>query len=267
MSARLSVSSWTLHPVLGSPLFWGVGTEPAGAPPSGLPLQELPAQIAGTGINTFELTHFHLPTLDTLYLAQLRENIEDAGLELWSFLVDDGDITGPEAARDEEWIADFFPVARQLGAKCVRVIAGKAAPTGPALAQSRAALGRLAAQAATHQLRLLTENWFDLLSTPRAVHSLLDGIDVGLNFDFGNWTGPQKYYDLAQIVGIAEGSHAKAHFENDEIDEGDFERCLQLLRDAGFDGPLTLVCDNATDRWRAVAQAKAIAERYLERGI
>ena len=263
MSARLSVSSWTLHPELGSPAFWGVGQTVPGPASSGLPLLELPQRIAGAGIGSFELTHFHLPSTDSDYLSQLKAAIDDAGLELWSFLVDDGDVTGPNAARDEAWIENFFPIAHQLGAKCVRVIAGKAAPTDESLAQSRAALGRLAEKAAAFHLRLLTENWFDLLSTPEAVHRLLDSLDVGLNFDFGNWTGEGKYYALAQIAGIAEGSHAKAHFENDEIDAGDFERCLQLLRDAHFDGPYTLVCDNATDRWAAVAQAKAIAERYL----
>lgn len=263
MSARLSVSSWTLHPELGSPSFWGVGQAAPGPAHGGLPLLELPQRIADAGIGTFELTHFHLPALDPEYLSQLRGAIERADVELWSFLVDDGDVTGPNAARDEAWIESLFPVARQLGAKCVRVIAGKAAPTDESLAQSRAALGRLAEKAASSNLRLLTENWFDLLSTPEAVHTLLDGLNVGLNFDFGNWTGEGKYYALAQIAGIAEGSHAKAHFENDEIDAGDFERCLQLLRDAHFGGPFTLVCDNATDRWAAVEQAKAIAERYL----
>ena len=100
-------------------------------------------------------------------------------------------------------------------------------------------------------------------STPEAVHAVLDGTSVGLNLDFGNWTGPGKYEALARIAPLAEGSHAKAHFNDGDIDADDFKRCLQLTRDAGFSGPYTLVCDNAEDRWLALAQAKAIAERYL----
>lgn len=263
MSARISISSWTLHPVLGSPPFWGVGEQPPGAPSAGLPLLHLPQRIADAGIKTMELTHFHLPTLDEGYLAELRGAIESAGVELWSFLVDDGDVTGPNGERDEKWIASLLPVATELGARCVRVIAGKAGPTAERLAHSRIVLERLVEKASAQGLHLLTENWFDLLATPEAVHAVIEGTNVGLNFDFGNWTGPGKYDALAQIAELAEGSHAKAHFEDEEIDAIDFKRCLQLLRDTDFSGPYTLVCDNAEDRWQAVAQAKAIAERYL----
>jgi len=145
----------------------------------------------------------------------------------------------------------------------VRVIAGKAAPTPENLAQSRTALTRLAATSPQFQVRVLTENWFDLLSTPEAVHELMQGLNVGLNFDFGNWSSADKYAQLAEIAPLAEGSHAKAHFENEQIDVADFERCLRILRDAHFSSPYSLVCDNAADRWRALGQMRAIVEGCL----
>lgn len=43
---------------------------------------------------------------------------------------------------------------------------------------------------------------------------MIDGLegDVGLLADFGNWKGPQKYDDLAQILPRAESCHTKCHF-------------------------------------------------------
>ena len=263
MSARLSVSTWSLHPVLGNPPFWGVGEQPCGETSGGISLLELLPRIAEFGIGTLEVTHFHLPSLEAAYLKDLRVKLDQSGLELWSFLIDDGDVTGPDAERDEAWIASLLPVAQQLGARCVRVIAGKAQPAPEALARSRAALERLAGAAAGCDLRLLTENWFDLLSTPDAVRTVLDGTGAELNFDFGNWSGPNKYEALREIAPLAVGSHAKAHFEDDVIDAADFEQCLQLLKNADFGGPYSLVCDGAADRWRGLADMKQIAGRYL----
>jgi sugar phosphate isomerase/epimerase len=263
MSARISVSTWSLHPVLGAPPFWGVTETPRGEVAGELSLLGLPPRLADFGITTFELCHFHLPSLNAGYLHDLRDSMQGAGVELWSLLLDDGDLSGENALRDEVWIARWFPIAQLLGARCVRVIAGKAAPTSENLAHSRAALQRLAQQAAHYDVRVLTENWFDLLSTPEAVHAVLDGANVGLNFDFGNWSGDEKYEQLAQIAALAEGSHAKAHFENEEIDAVDFEKCLKLLRAANFSGPYSLVCDNAQDRWSALSQMKSIAERFI----
>ncbi|HEX8550967.1 MAG TPA: TIM barrel protein [Abditibacteriaceae bacterium] len=260
---RISVSSWSLHPNLGAPPIWGVGGSPQVGGDGEFSLIELPQRLADFGIQTFELCHFHLPSLETEYLAQMRAAIESAGVELWSLLVDSGDLTGAHADRDEAWIATWFPIAQQLGARNVRVIAGKGAPTSENLTRSRAALARLAQQAARHNVRILTENWFDLLSTPEAVHSLFDGLDVGLNLDFGNWSGDDKYRNLEKIASLAEGTHAKAHFENEVIDEADFVKCLELLMLREYAGPYSLVCDNASDRWRALEEMKTIAIRFL----
>src|SRR3712207_5645598 len=100
---RLSVSTWSLHRALGRPSFYGpetgqaipVETHGRGA----LSLLELPAHIAAFGIHTLEICHFHLPSRDHTYLSELRSALDDAGVELFSLLVDDGDLTHPEHAQ------------------------------------------------------------------------------------------------------------------------------------------------------------------------
>ena len=252
---RLSVSTWSLHRSLGRPTFSGPeSNENEGGVPTTTPsftLLELPARIAEQGIHTLEICHFHLASRDPAYLTQLRKAIEAAGVELWQLLIDAGDVTDPQHAdRDIAWIEDWIDVACQLGAKRARVIAGKAEPSKATLAKSQDALMNLADYAGMRGLRLMTENWHNLLSTPEAVLTLIDGLegDVGLLADFGNWKGPQKYDDLAQILPRAESCHTKCHFSAPGVmDQTDFVHCLDLARAAGFKGPHTLIYDGPGD--------------------
>jgi sugar phosphate isomerase/epimerase len=246
---RLSVSTWSLHRSLGDPQHYGpespkipFNTHNKG----GIGLLEAPARVADIGIRTIEICHFHLPSVAPSYLRAMRSTLEVTSVELWSLLVDAGDITHPtHGERDEAWIATWVDVAEQLGAKRMRVIAGKSEPSEAALAKSREALLRLAGQAEAKGIRLMTENWFGLLSTPQAVTELMESLDgrVGLCFDFGNWKGETKYADLAAIAPYAESCHCKPQFVGDDIEPEDYTRCLDITRDAGFNGPYTLIYD------------------------
>src|SRR5689334_261736 len=106
---RLSVSTWSLHRALGRPAFYGaaegvlilVDTRNRVE----ITLLDQPARVAGAGIHTLEICHFHLPSRDRSYLGELRGAIEAAGVQLFSLLDDDGDITNTaHAARDLAWI-------------------------------------------------------------------------------------------------------------------------------------------------------------------
>lgn len=269
---RLSVSSWSLHRSLGQPQLYGVDSWqhiPAATHGRGtISLLELPAHITRFGISTLEICHFHLPSRDPSYLAELRGALEAAHVELFSLLIDDGDITHPQhGERDLAWISGWLEVANQLGARCARVIAGKAEPTEEALTVSVRGLRRLLAQAETYGLRLMTENWYDLLSNPTAIHALLEQLDgkVGLCFDFGNWHGPNKYADLQAIAPYAESCHTKAHFDPPyQIDREDYIRCLDITREAGFAGPYTLVyAGPGTDEWKGLSLEREVVQPYL----
>ena len=77
-----------------------------------LSLLEVPARIAEFGINTLELCHFHIPSLDKGYLNELRGALEAADVELFSLLIDHGDITHPEYAdQDLVWIGKWIETA------------------------------------------------------------------------------------------------------------------------------------------------------------
>jgi sugar phosphate isomerase/epimerase len=270
---RLSVSTWSLHRQLGSPDSYGpengkqipIATHGKGE----IPLLELPARIAEFGINTLELCHFHIPSLDKGYLNEFRSALEATNVELFSLLIDHGDITHPEHAdRDLVWIGEWIETAGILGATCARAIAGKAAPSPAALEMSRHGLQTLAKRAEGNGVRLMTENWFSILSTPENVLTLLDRLEgeVGFCLDFGNWEGETKYTDLEAIAPRAESCHTKAHFPAPgDIDREDYVRCLDLTQDAGFAGPHTLIYDGPGDNeWEGLTIEREVVQSYLK---
>ena len=272
---RLSVSTWSLHGSLGGPGIYG--PEAGNRVPDdfsdgeALPLLELPARLREFGIGTLEICHFRLPSRDPSYLNELREALKENRIELFSLLVDGGDITDPKnAARDLDWIAGWFEVARTLAAHCVRVIAGKSKPDKESLRKSRQGLQALSALASKHHLRLMTENWFELLSSPEPVLQLLGELEgaVGLCMDFGNWSGETKYEDLAAIAPLAESCHARADFvgsSEPQLDESDFQRCLNITREVEFSGPYTLIPTGwREDEWEALRVVRDVTLAYME---
>jgi sugar phosphate isomerase/epimerase len=272
MSSR-AVSTWSLHRTLGGfvaddPLPDGdSGFTPTG-PVGGVSLLELPQLLAQHGYDTVQICHFHLPHRDAGYLAELRDSLASEGITLDALLIDAGDLVHPDDAdAHESWIAGWLDDASALGARRARVVAGKQAPTPERLAQSSQRLRRLAD--GRSDLRVVTENWMSLLPSPTEVHQVLDGTDgtVGLLIDLGNWTGPDKYDQLASIGSLAETCHAKCHTlpgDGAPLDTEDYRRSLQVLVDAGFTGPLALVYDGPDDdEWARLDAEYAVVTQVV----
>jgi sugar phosphate isomerase/epimerase len=254
-----AVSTWSLHRTLGR--FAADGSAANGGrfiesppAPDGLSLLELPAQLRQRGYQALQICHFHIPARSPAYLEELRAALAESGIALDALLIDDGDLTSSDDAdRAEAWVGSWLETATALGARRTRVSAGRSAPA-PETRQASAA--RLARLAASHpDVRVVTENWMEMMPTADAVLEYLDaaGEGVGLLIDLGNWSGPGKYQDLASIAPLAESCHAKCHFTGDSPDRDDFQASLQVLKDAGYDGPLALIYDGSgDDEWAAL---------------
>lgn len=268
---RIAVSTWSLHRTLGRLPNFGPeanGTVPQRAStPGALSLLELPAKLAAFGIHKVEICHFHLPSREPAYLDQLRNALEEAEVTLWQLLIDAGDITHPTQVDQEmAWIEGWLHVAGRLGATRARVSGGRSEPSSQALGMSHDGLARLADYAEQQGVRLMTENWQNLLTKPEYVLTVLDGLDhIGLLADFGNWSGPTKYTDLAQILPRAESAHAKAYFTGPgQMNQADYEQCLELCRTTAFTGPYSLIYDGPdNDEWAGLQAERAVVANYL----
>jgi sugar phosphate isomerase/epimerase len=214
-----------------------------------------------------ELCHFHIASLDPVYLEELRDAFRASGVVIQTLLIDDGDITNRETrSRDMAWIHRWIDGAARLGAEHARAIAGKQKPTPDNIALGISGLKALAHSAATGGIKLVTENWFDLTSTPEAVYQVLDGVgsDLGLMADTGNWSGPTKYADLQSIFGRAELCHAKTSFSAGlKMDEADYRQCLEAAKRAGYQGPFTLIFADEGDEWAGLAAERKFILDFL----
>ena len=255
-----AVHTWSLFRTTGR--FVAPGSMPSGDLPEGggggLTALEMPAALAAHGFTSAQLCHFFLASREESYLREVRAAFAGAGVELECLLVDDGDLTHPaDGAAEQAWVSGWLDAATVLGARRARVVAGKQAPTDETLALAARRLGELAER--HPDVRLVTENWHALLPDAAAVERLLDATRgrVGFLVDLGNWKGPGKYDQLAAVAGRAETCQAKVTTDAaGAIDETDFRRCLAVLRDAGYAGPLALVHDGPDDdEWGVLDRA------------
>ena len=257
--ASIAISTWALHRRISV---------------DGLPLIELPAEVAAHGYDAIELCHFHLPETSDEYLGALRKALQESGVRLQSLLIDDGDVSDEDkSAESESWISDQVKIAARLGAERARVIAGKQPYSQEAFDRAQQALTRLANQAESSGVRLTTENWYPLLSTPEAVLAMLDALQgkLGLCGDFGNWPTPLKYETLPHILHRAETMHAKCEFlEGVAVDRDDYDRCLSIAKDANFGGTYVFVnggpnTGTVAEEWNAVDATRDALLDFLGR--
>jgi sugar phosphate isomerase/epimerase len=266
MSAPIiAVSTWSLHRTVGL-TWWDKPGEPAVEKEAygkgSIQVLDLPAAVRKHGITHLQLGHFHVPRRDKAWLREFRAAARDADIAISSLLIDDGDISlAPTHKRDVAWINGWIDLAAEVGAKTARVVAGKQKPSADALALSVAGLKELASHGKSVGVRVITENWHDLLSSPKEVHHVLDAVgdDLGLLVDFGNWKGPGKYDDLASIMPRAEDTHAKCSFSAKldmpgAMDRDDYGKCVIIADNADYAGPYTLIYDGPDDdEWTGLA--------------
>ncbi len=283
MTARVSVSSWSLHRALGS--VWLDDFSPDKQTPlnggAAISLLQLPGMAAQHGIYTLEICHFHFPSRDQGYLVELAGEAAHAGVEIFSVLIDDGDITAADPREREvqlDWIRGWIDTAGALGAQGARVIAGEAAvPAGtqnlaahPSIRMSASQLQALYAYGQDKGVKVFTENFRPLSLQADHLVAILESCNgqITICADFGNFKGPDRYDEFAKIAPWATSGHAKAEYAADgSIIPDDLTGGIRVLKQSGFAGPLSLIFDqpmvsDATE-WDYLDAMKRIADVEL----
>ncbi len=283
MTARASVSSWSLHRALGSvwlDTFDNTKRTPPN-PSAPMSLLELPALAAQHGLYTLEICHFHFPTRDKGYLAELAAEARQAHVELYSILIDDGDITAEDPVirqRDGDWIRDWIDTASTLGAQAARVIAGDRTiqtnggdlTAHEVIRLSARTLQDLYAYGQARGVTVITENFRALAQRADPLIAILElcAGQITICADFGNFKGPDRYTEFGKIAPYATSGHAKAQYHSDgRIIPDDLTGGIQVLLDAGFAGPLSLIFDQSIapgrTEWDYLDAMKAVTDELL----
>lgn len=270
---ELSLNSWTFERQLG-PLRlieWDkevqrnyVELEPR---PETTTLLGLIVRMGMESYQALELAYVQLRDTSDGALRDLKNVAEISGIELASLLLDFGDLSTTDPVRthtDLQLYKQWIDIAAKAGFQRVRIPAGESKPYDEAaLTQAAAGLCELAEYGAKVGVRVVTENLGELLSISENCLKLLGMCHgkIGLTADFGNFKH-DKYEQLAEVLPYAETVHAKASADKHGIiAEEDFRRCIDLCRQAGFKGPLSLTYLGHGHLWEKLAEMHRLCER------
>ena len=178
-------------------------------------------------------------------------------MEIYSILIDDGDITAPDSKVREEqvvWIQGWIDTASALEAAAAHVIADKASIPVNDIDPKENEIIRLSADLSTSLyahgqncgVKVFTENSRPLSLKADHLIAILELCDgqITICADFGHFKGSDRYAEFAKISPYAMSVHAKAQYQADgTIIPDDLAGGIKVLKQSGFAGLLSLIFD------------------------
>jgi len=202
------------------------------------------------GLDGVELTSYYFPSdFGPGYLRDLKRHCRLRGGAISGGAVGNNFCGPPDEKEDEirdviEWLGHY----RSLGAPLMRVFAGDA-PKGHTPEEAREwvaqCLERCIPAAARAGVVMALENHGGVTSDAEGVLWILDRVAspwVAANLDLGNFPPDDPYADLAAVAPRAVNAHAKEYLyaAGEEKGAPDWVRILTILRDAGFNGYVSI---------------------------
>ncbi len=215
------------------------------------------------GCQGAELTGYYFPPeVSDDYLMQVKRHAFLSGVEISGTSVGN-DFSLPLGEKRDAQIASvkrWVDHAQVLGAPYLRVFAGD--PKGSSVAERKslcvAALEECAEYAGRKGVMLGLEDHGgivaeadDMIEVIRAVKSPW----LGVNLDVGNFRTDDPYADLAKCAPYAINVHWKTELRRrnqKENEQADLARLIKLLRDANYQGFVSLEYENQEDPLKAV---------------
>jgi len=211
-----------------------------------------------------ELTSYFLPKdLTPEVLLKLRRHAFLRGVAISGTAVGNNFAHAKGPARDKEIAAvkEWIDRSAILGAPHIRVFAGSAAK-GLAEADARAlcvdALQECSDYAGTKGIFLGLENHGGIVAEADGLLEIVKAVKspwFGVNLDSGNFHTEDPYGDLARCAPYAVNVQVKVEMKKKgqkEAEPVDYPRIVKILRDARYQGFVTLEYEAKPDPWTAV---------------
>lgn len=229
-----------------------------------LKLIDFPAFTRDTfGLDAIELNNIYFESRDASYLNRLSLSAAKAGVRMLNIAVDErGDLASDDASAREEGVlcsTRWIDVARELGIRFVRFNSGggKATDRERATRHCIDSFRRLADLARHKGVKLMIENHWGISMDPARVVQIVKAVRqthgedaMGVLADFGNWPDEIDRYDaLRQVMPLAFAVHAKVNDIDENLHHPRFDHaaCLEIARDAGYDGFLGIEYEGKDD--------------------
>jgi len=206
---------------------------------------------ADHGVPGAELTSYYFPPdVDEAYLLGVKRHAFLRGVQVTgtavgnNFALPKGEALDAQIEATKKWIDR----AAIMGAPHVRVFAGAKPPElsdEDAFANCLAAYQKCLDHAASRGVFLGLENHGGIVAEPIALVKLVraaEGPWAGINLDSGNFNTDDPYADLALIAPYAVNVQLKTEIRRRgaAAEPADFPRLVAILRDAGYQGWVTL---------------------------
>jgi sugar phosphate isomerase/epimerase len=237
-------------------------------PKKSMTLEDFIDLCAENNLDGTELTSYYFPDPVTPeYCHQLRKRAFLLGLTVSGTPVGNT-FTYPPGSQLEKQIDDvkkWVDHAAELGAPVIRIFAGNL-QKGTTEEQARhwciEAIERACEYAGKKGVVLALENHGGIVSTADQVLSIVTAVKsewFGVNWDSGNFRGPDPYKELAKIAPYAVTVQLKTEVApNGKKQEADLEVVIGILRSAGYRGFVAL-------EYEAKEDPKTAVPRYLRK--
>ena len=270
---RVCVSSWSFHNSFESTRKNGF-TEPV----EKMALLDFPQIVADRyKVHNLELVAPHFASIEPAYLNELKWNLSGAHSRLVNIPVDvkelqEGGLSDsdpPVRTAAVEAAKAWIDIAKQLGARSVRCDPGAMDPEK--LTTTIESYRRLAAYGRSKGIAVLIENQGKIGSAhPEAlaqVFRAVGGRFVGALPDFGNFPddgtrlrGLPILFSYARTVCHAKGLKFDGNGNESAFD---FQKCVQISKDAGFHGVYSAEYEGTGDDYAGVQAVVSELLRYL----
>jgi len=218
---------------------------------------------AAHGCRGAELTSYYFPPdADRDYFIRIRRHAFLQGVEISGSAVGNTFTLTAGEKRDQEiaHVKRWTEYTSLMGASHVRVFAGtltgkQTLPEAKRLCVE--ALEECGSYAGQHGVFLGIENHGGIVAEPSDLLDIVKAVRspwVGINLDTGNFHTDDPYADLARCAPYAVNVQLKEEIapRNKPGGRADFKRLIQILKDAGYSGYVTLEYESKPDPWDAV---------------
>ncbi len=247
---------------------------------SGLDICAIPAIAAEkAGITMLDPTYPMMPINQADRRRAFLKAASDAGCTIRTVMVGkEGDLAAVDPAERKAAVENhrkWFDIVKEMGAIAFRANTGGPGEnhTPDDVKRSAESFAQLAAWGEETGVSVMIENHGGISGDPHAVLEIIKASDGRIRTapDFGNFKPSIRYEGLAMLMPYAIAVHAKLFEFDANGDETRFDlpRCMQIVKDAGWRGPMSIEFEGPigepgqpADEWEGIGKCKALLAKY-----